>query len=168
MKRAFVASVGATVLVLSGCGAARRTFVCPVSGGHSITSPLTGHLVVLGRPPVEVRIDNRGDLAEGVAVLGTSDYAGWFALKSHFVTPPSFRGGFSVHVRPLGGAGVVRLGGSPSGTSFTAPAGPAPNETRGWRDFPGGWTWTRGAGCYEWDISGRHVHESVVVLTKKP
>ncbi|HVM56441.1 MAG TPA: hypothetical protein VMT74_03180 [Gaiellaceae bacterium] len=168
MGRTLVVSVGAAVLVLSGCRAARRTFVCPVSDGHNITSPLTGRLVVLGHPPVEVRIDNRGDLRRGVAVLGASNYTGWFALKSHFVTPPSFRGGFDVHVRPLGAAGVVRIGGSPSGTSFTAPAGSAPNEAGGWRDFPGGWTWMRGAGCYEWDISGRHFHEALVVLTKRP
>jgi hypothetical protein len=124
--------------------------------------------VVLGQPPVEVRIDNRGDLRQGVAILGTTDYRGWFALKSHFVTPPSFRGGFTVRVRSLGGNMKVGLGGTPPGGSFTAAAGPAPNEAAGWRDFPGGWTWTRSAGCYEWEISGHHLQESIVVRAQAP
>ena len=159
----FTASLGVSALVLGGCGASHKPVVCPVSSGHTIVTPLTGRLVVLGRPPVEVRIDNRGDLRHGIAVLGTTDYTGWFALKSHFITPPSYQGGFTVRLRQLGGAGLARLGGEPSGTSFSAPAGPAPNEAAGWRDFPGGWTWTRGAGCYEWDISGHGFRESVVV-----
>lgn len=96
-----------------------------------------------------MRIDNGGDLRHGVAVLGTTGYAGWFALKSH--------------LRELGGADSARLGDDPSGTSFSVPAGSAANEAAGWRDFPGGWTWTRGAGCYEWDISGHGFRESVVI-----
>jgi hypothetical protein len=153
-------------VLTAGCGSAQKAFVCPVSSGHAIDTALTGQLVVLGSSPVEVRIDNSGDLRHGVAVLGTSDYSGWFALKSHFVTPPSFQGGFTVRVRRLHGTGVVGLGGQPPGGSFTVAAGPAPNEAGGWRDFPGGWTWTRGPGCLEWDISGAGFHESIVISAR--
>lgn len=165
MIAAFVVLVA---LSTAGCGASHEASVCPVSRGHSVSSPLEGRLVVLGQPPVEVRIDNRGDLRRGVAVLGTTDYRGWFALKSHFVTPPSFRGGFTVRVRSLGGNVKVGLGGTPPGGSFTAAAGPAPNEAAGWRDFPGGWTWTRSAGCDQWEISGHRLQESVVVRAQAP
>jgi hypothetical protein len=168
MRCAVAASFGLGALVISGCGPSQRAFVCPVSRGHSVTTPLTGTLVVLGRPPVEVRVDNRGDLRRGITVLATTDYDGWFALKSHFVTPPSFRGGFSVHIRQLGSNGKAGLGDYPPGGSFNAAAGPAPNEAGGWRDFVGGWTWTRSAGCYEWDIAGRSFHESVVTNAKAP
>ena len=161
--------VGIGVVLLTGCGGSHRgAFVCPASRGHSIVTPLTGRLVVLGRPPVEVRIDNRGDLRQGVVILGTTDFAHWFALKSHFMTPSSFRGGFTVRVRNLGSDGVARIGGQPSGTSFSAPAGPAANEAAGWRDFVGGWTWAPRAGCYEWSISGNGFQESVVVDARAP
>jgi len=161
--RCAVASGLLVGLLLAGCGSSKQAFVCPVSIGHAIVSPLTGRLVVVGGPPGEVRIDNRGDLRHGVVVLATTDYPGWFGLKSHFVTPPSFRGGFTVRVKTLGSTGVARIGGAPSETSFSAPAGPSPNEAAGWRDFVGGWTWIRSAGCYEWNISGHGVHEQVVV-----
>jgi hypothetical protein len=151
--------------VLGGCGGSHKSsFACPASLGHSVVTPMTGRLVVLGRPPVEVRIDNGGNLRHGVAILGTTDYARWYALKSHFMTTPSYQGGFTVRVRALGGTGVVRLGGMPTGTTFTVAADTAPSDAAsGWRDFVGGWTWARGAGCYEWDVSGRGVRESIVV-----
>jgi hypothetical protein len=168
VNRAIAAALVLAALSSEGCGGAHTAFVCPVSRGHGISSPLEGQLVVLGRPPVEVRIDNRGDLRRGVAVLGTTSYKGWFALKSHYVTPPSFRGGFTVRVRSLGRDVRVGLGGKPPGGSFTAAGGPAPNEAAGWRDFPGGWTWTRSAGCYEWEISGHRVQESVVIRAQAP
>ena len=168
VSRAVVASLGLVTLIAASCGASHKAFVCPVSRGHSVSNPLDGRLVVLGQPRVEVRIDNRGNLRQGIAVLGTTDYRGWLALKSHFVTPPSFRGGFTVRVLSLGESVKVGLGGTPPGASFTAPAGPAPNEAAGWRDFPGGWTWTRSAGCYEWEISGHGFQESVVVRAERP
>lgn len=167
MTCAVVALLGFVVVVLSGCGGSHKAFACPVTRGHDVSTPLTGRLVVLGRPPVEVRVDNRGDLRSGVTVLAASGYRGWFALKSHFLTPPSFQGGFTVHVRQLGGA-KVGLGDSPPGGSFTAAAGPAPNESGGWRDFVGGWTWVRTAGCYDWEIVGQNFRESVVTRAELP
>lgn len=162
--RALAVFLGIGALMLGGCGGSHKSFACPASPGHSVVTPMTGRLVVLGRPPVEVRIDNRGDLRHGVAVLGTTDYAHWYALKSHFMTTPSYQGGFTVRVRALGGSGVVRLGGAPTGTTFTVTSGTAPSDAAGgWRDFVGGWTWARGAGCYEWDVSGHGFHESIVV-----
>lgn len=160
--RVLVAAIVIGVVALAGCGTSHEAFSCPVSVGHTINTPLTGRLVVLGQPPVELWIDNRGDLRQGVVVLGTTNYPRWFALKSHFITPPTYRDGFTVRVHRLGDRGGARLGDTPSGTSFTAPAGPTANETAGWRDFPGAWTWTRGAGCYEWNISGQGFHESIV------
>lgn len=68
---------------------------------------MTGLLVLLGRPPVEVRIDNRGDFRHGVAVLGRTDLPALVCLKSHFVTTPSYQGAFTVRVRSLGGTGDV-------------------------------------------------------------
>jgi hypothetical protein len=134
-----------------------------------VASPPAAASSATAAPPVEVRIDNRGDFRHGVVVLGLTGYAGWFALKSHWLTPPSFRGGFTVRVRQLVSGGGVRLGGDPSGgVLFSAPAGPTPNEAGGWRDFVGGWTWARCAGCYEWEITGHRFRESVVVRAKAP
>ncbi|MGH2882177.1 MAG: hypothetical protein ACRDPA_05660, partial [Solirubrobacteraceae bacterium] len=153
MNCVYAAGVAVATLCVTGCGGShKRAFVCPASRGHSIVTPMTGRLAVLGRPPVEVRIDNRGDLRQGVAALGTTDYARWYALKSHFMTTPSYRGGFTVRVRALGGSGVVRIGGAPTGTTFRVTASTPPSDgASGWRDFVGGWTWARGVGCYEWD-----------------
>lgn len=156
-------------LLVAGCGGSQRHgFVCPVSRGHSVVTPLTGRLVALGRPPVEVRIDNRGDLRRGLVVLGLTSFRGWFALKTHFFSFRSYQGALRVRVQRIDRSGIARLGAAPtSGASLSAPAGPAAEMISGWRDWP--WfTWMRSAGCYQWNISGHGFRESVVVRATAP
>jgi len=169
MRRAPAVGLVAAALGLAGCGASqKRTFVCPATRGHMIVTPFAGRIVALGNPPVEVRIDNRGDLRRGVVVLGLTSYHGWFALKTHFFSVRSYEGRFRARVRRLDQAGIARLGDAPpGGASLDFPPGPATNTISGWREWPS-FTWMRTAGCYEWTISGRGFQESVVVRAKMP
>lgn len=140
----------------TGCGAApNRRASCPVTLGHTVVTPLTGQTIVLGKPPVELELENRGNLLHGAVVLGLTDFPGWFGLKTHFLTPPPFQGGFTFRVRRLDGAGIVGISGQPPvpGHTFVAQAGPALNTADGWRYFPVPATWGRSAGCYEWHVS---------------
>jgi hypothetical protein len=106
-----VVALAAIAVVMAGCGGSRKmTFVCAVTRGHSVVTPLTGRLIVLGKPPIEVRIDNRGDLRDGLIVLGLTSFRGWFALKTHFFSQSSYDGPVRVRVRRIDRSGVVRLG----------------------------------------------------------
>jgi len=145
----------AVVGLLAGCGDSQRNaFVCPASEGHSVVQPFNGRLVALGRPPIYVRIDNRGDLRRGVVALGLTDFPGWFAVKTHFFSVRGYDGPVRVHVKRIDRRGAARLGNAPTdGSTFSAP-------TVG--DQPV-FTWMRAPGCYRWSISSRGFHETVVI-----
>lgn len=116
--------------------------------------PFNGRLTALGRKPVYVRIDNAGNLGRGVVMLGTTDFPGWFAIKTHFFSVGDYRGPVHVTAKRIDQPGVVRLGSTPhSGNSISAPASADLIQ----------FTWMRTPGCYEWNISGRTFHETVVV-----
>jgi hypothetical protein len=156
---------------MGGCGASqKKQSSCPVTLGHRVVTPLTGRTVVLGRSPVLLELENRGNLLRGLVVLGLTGFPGWFGLKTHFLTPPPFNRGFTVRVRRLDGVGIVGIGGQPPvpGRAFLAPAGPAPNTANGWRDFPVPATWMRSAGCYEWRVTGHGFSETIVVHANLP
>lgn len=160
-----VAAIG-----LTACGGSSENShiasVCRSSAGHAVASPVTGSIVALGHWPVLIRVDNSGDLNAGRVTLAKSDYPDWLALRTFFFTPPSFRGGFTVHVRGINGSAVVGIGTQPPGGKFTAKKGPAAETAKGWRQWPAP-TWVQGPGCFLFTLSGKHVHERVVVAALK-
>jgi hypothetical protein len=131
---------------------------CPASRGHQISFwPMA-----LGHGPVRVGIDNAGDLRHGrVHPAGYSQR--WLALKTHFVSLPSYRGPFLIRARRLDHSGTIALGPTPTEAGpLIVPAGPAANGTAGWREFPY-FTFVRSPGCYAWQIDGRTFSDIVVV-----
>jgi hypothetical protein len=138
---------------------------CPGSTGHPVVTPFTGRIIALGFGPVEMRVDNAGDLLRGVADLGRTDEPGWLALKTHFFARPSYRGPFVVRVRRIDGPGVVELGGSPTNAPLVVPPGPTANTVAGWREVPV-FTWMKVPGCYAWSIDGLGFHETVVLRAR--
>lgn len=89
--RVYVLAVVA--LVLAGCGGSRGAFVCPATSFRYVTTPLTGRTAVLGGPRVLLDLGTPS-LRGGTVVLGrVSGWPGWFALKTHFLTRPSFGDG---------------------------------------------------------------------------
>lgn len=161
-----LAALVLAAVALSACGGSsqngRIISVCHSTRGQTIGSPVTGSIVGFGRPPVLVRVDNTGNLNAGQLVLGKTDYPGWLAMKTFFFTPPSFRGGFVVEVQAIDGSSAAGIGMAPPGRKFKAKAGPAAETSHGWREWPA-FTWVKGAGCYRFTISGKHVHETVTL-----
>lgn len=155
-------------IVLTGCGGSRHRFICPATTVHHVSTPLTARTAVLGGPRVLLDLGTPIRGGNTVTLGRDASWPGWFALKTHFLTRPSFQGAFTVRVQKLNGYGAVGLGVQPPGGPFSAPAGPAPNQDRGWRDFPVPATWARSPGCYEWTISGRGFSESAVINATKP
>lgn len=116
--------------------------------------PFNGRLTALGHAPVYVRIDNRGDLRHGVVTLGSTDFRGWFAIKSHFFSVAGYNKQIRVAVKRIDQNCVARIGDSPHGGDALS-ASAAPDLI--W------FTWMRTPGCYRWNISGPAFHENVVV-----
>lgn len=122
---------------------------CPASRGR-----ISAHVgLVLGSGPVRVRIDDAGDLRHG-RVHPARYSQGWLALKTHFVSLPSYQGPFLVRAGRLDNPGPIALGQTPSEAGpLVVPAGPAANESAGSREFPYP-TFVRSPGCYAWQIDG--------------
>ncbi|MGH3008674.1 MAG: hypothetical protein ACRDLM_04625 [Gaiellaceae bacterium] len=154
------------VATLTACGGSsqnsRIISVCRSTSGRATGSPVTGSIVALGRSPVLIRLDNRGNLNAGEPILGKTDYPGWLAIKTFFFTPPSFRGGFTVRVKGINGPSSAGIGTQPPGGKFTAHSGPAALTKNGWREWPA-FTWVKGPGCYEFAIKAGLLEERVVV-----
>lgn len=141
---------------------------CPTSRGRYISTPEIGG-VALGSGPVRVFVGNAGDLRHGTADLAPVGGSGWFALKTHFVSGPRYRGPFLVRGKRLDrGGGDPALGARPPRdaplvTSSTSAA----NEAKGWRDFPYP-TFARSPGCYAWQLDGRTFSHVVVLRAVTP
>jgi hypothetical protein len=131
---------------------------CPASRGHQTSyGPMA-----LGHGPVRVGIDNAGDLRHG-RVHPAAYSPSWLALKTHFLSLPSYRGPFLVRARRLDHPGTIALGPTPSEAGpLVVPAGPADNGTAGSREFPY-FTFVRSPGCYAWQIDGLTFSDIVVV-----
>jgi hypothetical protein len=158
--------VGVVMVTLTACGGssqnARIISVCRSTPGRTTGSPVTGSIVALGKPPILVRIDNQGNLSAGRPILSKTDYPDWLAIKTFFFTPPSFQGGFTVHVKGIDGPSTAGIGTLPPGGKFTAKSGPAALTKRGWREWPA-FTWVKGPGCYLYTIKAGLLEERVVV-----
>jgi len=152
-----VAALAVMAVSLPNCGGSsansRLISVCQSTEAHSTTTPVTGRIYAFGGPKVEIEVDNTGNLGHGQAILGTTDYPGWSALRTHFFTPPSYTGPFSVGVKGIEGSGVAGIGPTPPGGAINEPAGPAQEASHGWREWPA-FTWVKSPGCYVFTISG--------------
>ncbi|MEO8291784.1 MAG: hypothetical protein ABI635_01485 [Actinomycetota bacterium] len=112
---------------------------------------------------MRVFISNAGDLRHGRAHLASTGVAGWLALKTHFFTPPAYKGPFLVCAERLDHAGPIALGATPTRAGpLLVPSGPAPNGAAGWREFPYS-TFVEAAGCYAWQVDGLTFSELIVV-----
>src|ERR1043166_3750789 len=122
-------------LALTGCHGGSTHGQSPVTSSASPVPTASG--IALGNGPVRVFVNNAGDLRRGQADLASTSSPAWLALKTHFFTPPSYRGPFLVRAARLDRAGPIVLGQSPAkdGPLF-APAGAAANGANGWREFP--------------------------------
>lgn len=140
---------------------------CPATHGDRVDSPdFVG--IALGNGPVRVRIDNVGDLRDGVADLGGTTVPGWFALKTHWISVPAYQGPFLVRAERLDRPGPVSLGATPpQGAPLVVPPGPTLNGGPGWREVPY-FTWMKAPGCYAWQIDGMKFSEIVVVRGVPP
>lgn len=119
--------------------------------------------MAVGAPPVRVFVGNSGNLRHGIAQLAPVGRSGWFALKTHFVSMPRYRGPLLVRARRLDGAGQAALGARPPHDApLVVPPGSSANDARGWRDFPYP-TFVRSSGCYAWQLDGRSFSEVVVL-----
>jgi hypothetical protein len=117
--------------------------------------------MALGDGPVRVLIDNAGDLRHGL--VHPAGYGGWLALKTHFVSLSSYQGPFIVRAKRLDRPGPIKLGATPTEAGpLVVPAGPAPNEAGGSREFPY-FTFVKVPGCYAWQIDGLTFSDIIVV-----
>jgi hypothetical protein len=112
---------------------------------------------------VRVFINNAGDLRHGKAHLASTDFPGWLALKTHFVSVPAYQGPFLVRAKNLDHSGPIALGATPTQAArLFMPAGPAANGLAGWREFPKS-TFVKAPGCYGWQVDGLTFSEMIIV-----
>ena len=132
---------------------------CPVTPGRYRQTPISGAMTV-GTGPVRVLIDDAGQPRPGFHPASDD---GWLALKTHFLSLPSYRGPFLIRARPIGNVvGHIRIGPTPSDFApLLVPAG------GGWREQPY-FTFVTSPGCYGWQLDGTTFSYDVIVqvLTK--
>lgn len=135
---------------------------CPASRGRYVVTPTVAG-IALGDGPVRVFINNAGNLRAGRARLASTNVPGWLALKTHFFSPPGYRGPFLVRAKRLDQSGPIALGATPTqGSTFFVPSGSAANDLEGWREFPKS-TFVKSPGCYAWQVDGLTFSELIVV-----
>lgn len=176
-------SVGATFtrpLVLSAIHAAcPASMVRPIDlrwGG--ITGGISGYAVGKGpillvlseesEPILRATVGGRLYIDRAVVPLGASSEPGWSALKTTWVSLPSYKGAYLVRGRRLDGNGPIDVGGSPDQGQFVIkPGTPEGNLARtngghGYRASPG-YLWVKRPGCYGLQIDGAAVSEVVTI-----
>jgi hypothetical protein len=135
---------------------------CPTSRGRYVATP-TASGIALGSGPVRVFINNPGDLRHGMAHLGSTEFPGWLALKTHFFSVPAYQGPFLVRAKSLDRSGPIALGATPTQAGpLLMPPGPAANGAAGWREFPYS-TFVKAPGCYAWQVDGLTFSKTIVV-----
>lgn len=137
---------------------------CPATPGKPVNTPTFGG-IALGDGLVRPIVAAEGDLLDGTAELLTETrFPPWLALKTLWISDPSYRGPFIIRARQLDGAGPIGVGGSPTDTMIVGPTidgGPDGNQA------PSG-TWVRAPGCYGWQVDGLTFTEVVVVNAVLP
>lgn len=116
-----------------------------------------------GSGPVSMITGNRGEPGCGIAILGTTQLPGWYALKSVWLSGPGSQGPFMVRGQRLDGPGSARFGGSsPAMAAFVEPPGPDANTNGPYRTPPGS-IWIQEPGCYGFQIDGLSFSETIVI-----
>jgi hypothetical protein len=134
---------------------------CPVSPEtptHS--SVFTGP--ALGVGPVHPLADGNETL------ISPTNQAGWLAIKSLWVSDPTYQGPFLVRIRRLDGSGPAGVLEDPTVTSFFVPDGPTWNsEPGGYRAITGA-TWVKTPGCVAWQVDGLTFSHVIVIHLRCP
>lgn len=135
---------------------------CPVTPGENARNGYVDGLQ-FGSGPVSMVIGNRGDPGRGIAILGTTQLPGWYALENVWLSGPGYQGPFMVRGQRLGGPGSVSFGGSsPAMAAFVEPPGPDANTNGPYRTPPGS-IWIQQPGCYGFQIDGLTFSETIVI-----
>jgi hypothetical protein len=134
----------------------RPAQTCPVSS-ELVTHSANFMGSALGVGPAHPVADSREDL------FSNTTTAGWLAIKSLWISEPSYQGPFLVRIRRLDGLGPAGLLEDPTVTSFFVPAGPTPiSFTDGYRTITGG-TWVKTPGCVAWQVDGLTFSHVIVI-----
>jgi hypothetical protein len=135
---------------------------CPVTPGRNARN---GYVFGLqfGSGPVSMIIGNRGDPGRGIAILGTTQLPGWYALENVWLSGPGYQGPFMVRGQRLDEPGSVSFGGSsPAMAAFVEPPGADANTNGPYRTPPGS-IWIQEPGCYGFQIDGLSFSETIVI-----
>lgn len=137
----------------------------PTGGIFGVGTRLGPVILLLSEESVpipRIRVDGRLYVDRAVVRLGPSSVRGWGALKTVWLSEPSYRGPVLVRGRRLDGTGPVGIGVRPAEKRFVMPAGPDINGGNGYR--PGiGYVWLKRTGCYGFQIDGTTFSHEVVV-----
>ncbi len=149
---------------------------CPTTSGARFDNSELGG-VRLGTAPVRPDIANAGDLIHGRIVLGTTNIAGWYGIKTVWYSVPSYTGPWSVRAVRLSGRGAIDLSDEPaprpgpepdlsggsrfSPTGIVVPPGDTLNTGAGYRTDPRT-TWITAPGCYAFQVNGLGFSELIV------
>lgn len=108
-------------------------------------------------------------LATGTEDLSSNTHApGWLAIKSLWVSDPTYQGPFLVRIRRLAGSGPAGVLEDPSVTSFFVPDGPTWNsQSGGYRAITGA-TWVKTPGCVAWQVDGLTFSHVIVIELRCP
>jgi hypothetical protein len=171
---------GVTALYARPIRLPKATGSCPVSGARPIsidwggvTGGIRGYAagsdpvwLVMAEESVPVpRATVGGHMVVNGAVvpLGPSSYPKWGALKTVWLSLPTYQGPYLVRGERLDGSGPMGIGDLPTQRSLLVPPGVSVNGGDGYR--PGiGYVWLREPGCYGFQIDGTTFSHTVVVF----
>lgn len=134
---------------------------CPTSVGSDIEVPGASGMALKGKV-VSLLVPQAGELGRGSVQLASSDVAGWYGIKTHWLINPSYSGWVVVRAVQLDGPAPVAALGEAEVGPVVIPPGPTPNTFEGWRQQPSG-TYVKGPGCFGFQIDGTTFQEHLVL-----
>lgn len=148
------------------------------TGGISGYAVGKGPVVLLlseeSAPIQRATVDGRLYVDRAVVPLGPSSLPGWGALKTTWVSLPTYKGAYVVRGHRLDGNGPVGIGGAPGQNQFLLkPGTPEANLAEinggdGYRPAPG-YIWLKVPGCYGFQIDGATFSDVITInVTASP
>jgi hypothetical protein len=119
-------------------------------------------------PVLRATVDGRLFVDRAVVPLGPSSVPGWSALKTTWVSLPTYQGSYIVRGHQLDGKGPVDVGGAPDQGQFVVKPGTSEgnlaqlNGGHGYRAAPG-YIWMKKPGCYGLQIDGTTFSDIVTI-----
>lgn len=119
-------------------------------------------------PILRTTVGGRLYVDRAVVPLGASSLPGWSALKTTWVSLPSYQGTYLVRGHRLDGKGSINIGASPDQGQFVIKPGTPEgdlaqaNGGHGYRASPG-YIWIQTPGCYGLQIDGTTFSDIVTV-----